>query len=960
MITRHARLLPLQHVILPLSNFEIIGMRRDSVGGAVINVLEISLNINLNAQKLCDLQKTRQRVLLDAFDNSMHKLTNDLTQQLDSKGLKTNIEALRIVSKTLQECDEAKRRYDHNELAQRFNDDDGFYQLALQEAANLHRNAMAKFAAFSDTGLLDIKTFAQLGMSRWSSMSLNDGWREYRAAAAAVEAKTARLKALLSDLSAGADTANPLTAPAATRATILPKQSSPGPVTQSRGAISPAANKGRAQSPAVDTSRLDDQDVENEIIIGVDAATGRVNVWSDKAREIFGVTREEVLADELRFVDREDLVAGTESRGRGWGIREALDVALLLRPRELATAAVESLSEADIEELQAFAKTFAKGDVPVPSSLQVLQAVSILTNAPLIPTATQGRRDREAWRALLTWKPAQLLEAIKSVDPRKPDPHKVHELEDVLESCRTMDGCKQYDKQRPAPAPVPEPAALKRLHSWCRALQDCARNHVVSVEVTMMVKGERHDMLLTVATRRANDSQLLGALISAQELNERQASALKLITHRGLVPAGQPHAAPGGSGGSSGSSSALIHAVCTGNLSDVKLLLDASSSAVDQTDLQGYSALFFSVIYGSQEIADELLARGASLKTSTLAGESIIHVASRFGRGEMLGVLQGEVRRRCGGSEEAAHAEVQALVLQPAITSTSPGASRGKTKTGPGSSHIDGCLHLASRYGHHKIAEALAHLYGRHLLLQQDQGGHSALHVAAERGNMQVALALLAAASRANCQLMLLRQAVRSIGNVVGASVVGSSRKAEKVTGQREVASLMDEKLALAESKVGLMLAWLRVLKAGDGKEKSAADAIWCRVQGMVSQWSTELGVSSLSDASAGDTISIATNQNLLDEALLEAADAFQHSHLAHLFCAARMLAAMLAACRDRRRHRTEWLSNPERLRDRQEEEEEGVPGKEAEVEAEVEAEEESEASSDAQRASEPEPQDAS
>ena len=930
-------------------------MRRESVGPAVINVLEIALNINLNAQKLCDLQKTRQRVLLDAFDNSMHKLTNDLTQQLETKKWTTNIEALRIVSKTLQECDEAKRRYDHKELAQRFNDDDGFYQLALQEAADLHRNAMAKFAAFSDTGLLDIKTFWQLGMSRWSLMSLNDGWREYRAAAAAVEAKTATLKALLSDLAAGADTANHVTAPAATRATAL-KQSSPARVTQSKGAISPAANKGRAQSPSADTCRLDDQEVENEIIIGVDAATGRVNLWSGKAQEIFGVTREEALADELMFVDRKDLVADTGSRGRGWGITEALGVALLLRPRELATAAVESLSEADIDELQAFAKTFAKGDVPVPSSLQVLQAVSILTDASSILTATQGGKEREAWRALLTRKPAQLLEAIKSVDPWKPDPNKVHELEDVLESCRAVDGYKQNDKQRPAPAPVPEPAALKRLHSWCRALQDCARNHVLSVEATMMVKGERRDMLLNVATRRTNDSQLLGALISAQELNGRQASALKLISHRGLVPGGQPHAAPGGSG-STGSSSALIHAVCTGNLSDVKLLLDASSSALDQTDLQGYSALFFSVMYGSQEIAHELLARGASLKTSTLEGESIIHVASRFGRGEMLGVLQGEVRRRCGGSEEAAHTEVQALVLPPAIASTAPGATRGKTKTGPVSSHIDGCLHLASRYGHHEIAEALAHSHGRRLLLQLDQRGHNPLHVAAERGNMQVAMALLAAASRANCQLMLLRQAVNSIKNVVvGASVVGSSKKAEKVTRQREVASLMDKKLALAESKLGLMLAWLRVLKAGDGKEQSAADAIWCRVQGMVSQWSTELGVSGLSDAAAGDTTSIATNQNLVlvsltDEALLEAADAFQHSHLAHLYCAAQML----AACSDRRWHRTEWLSNPERLRGRQEEEEEGVPGNEEEVEAEVEAEVETEASSDEPRAGEPE-----
>ena len=40
-----------EHVIVPLSNFEIIGMRKDPKYPC-LNVLEISLNINLNAQKL--------------------------------------------------------------------------------------------------------------------------------------------------------------------------------------------------------------------------------------------------------------------------------------------------------------------------------------------------------------------------------------------------------------------------------------------------------------------------------------------------------------------------------------------------------------------------------------------------------------------------------------------------------------------------------------------------------------------------------------------------------------------------------------------------------------------------------------------------------------------------------------------------------------------------------------------
>ena len=48
-------------MLLPLSNFEITGMRREDH----VNVLEIQLNINLNAQKLEDLEETRKNVCLD-------------------------------------------------------------------------------------------------------------------------------------------------------------------------------------------------------------------------------------------------------------------------------------------------------------------------------------------------------------------------------------------------------------------------------------------------------------------------------------------------------------------------------------------------------------------------------------------------------------------------------------------------------------------------------------------------------------------------------------------------------------------------------------------------------------------------------------------------------------------------------------------------------------------------------
>ena len=51
-------------MLLPLSNFEVIGMRRDQ-DHPCLNVLEISLNINMNAQKLEELEESRKHACVD-------------------------------------------------------------------------------------------------------------------------------------------------------------------------------------------------------------------------------------------------------------------------------------------------------------------------------------------------------------------------------------------------------------------------------------------------------------------------------------------------------------------------------------------------------------------------------------------------------------------------------------------------------------------------------------------------------------------------------------------------------------------------------------------------------------------------------------------------------------------------------------------------------------------------------
>ena len=430
-----------------------------------------------------------------------------------------------------------------------------------------------------------------------------------------MQEKTLRLEAHLTALSTGAAT----------------NQQAPSAVSSIRSSAASTRPTSLATSRELVRARngdglLSGLHCEEEIIIGLDAETERVSAWSDKAAEILGVPRMDAcLVGGERGFALEDLLPGMEQRG--WGLKEALDVVLLRRPIWLATEAVKKLCEQDIKDLQAF----VQGHVP-PCAQTTMQAVSILL---------QGRKDKAPWKALMN--PGKLLEGLQAMEAEtRADPQRLQMLDQMLDESGVASQHQDLDDRihrvmNPRHE-EPEPTALKRLCAWYRAMRDAARDKVASVEASLTIGGQQRDVRLTVMTRRAQDGRVLGAMMAVQELGARQAEARKLISHKGLIPGGELHALDHSAG-----SRALIHAVCTAHLADVKLLLDASCCSIDKADGQGLTALTYAIMYGSQDIAQELLTRGASLDTLTHNGQSLIHIASRFGRGKMLGVISAEI-----------------------------------------------------------------------------------------------------------------------------------------------------------------------------------------------------------------------------------------------------------------------------------------------------------------------------
>jgi Ca2+-binding EF-hand superfamily protein len=68
-------------VLLPLSNFEITGTRRDQLPtGGFINVLEITLNINLNAQNLEELENSRKNACIEFGEELLTEIESSITE----------------------------------------------------------------------------------------------------------------------------------------------------------------------------------------------------------------------------------------------------------------------------------------------------------------------------------------------------------------------------------------------------------------------------------------------------------------------------------------------------------------------------------------------------------------------------------------------------------------------------------------------------------------------------------------------------------------------------------------------------------------------------------------------------------------------------------------------------------------------------------------------------------------
>ena len=163
---------------------------------------------------------------------------------------------------------------------------------------------------------------------------------------------------------------------------------------------------------------------------------------------------------------------------------------------------------------------------------------------------------------------------------------------------------------------------------------------------------------------------------------------------------------------------ALIRAVAHANLEDVRLLLDAGCS-IDARDGKGYTALASCMVYGYESIASELIARGASLEVTTDRGESIVLIASRFGRVDLLDAV------RCACCPQI----FKALVLC-------------QMKNGLAS------LHIAVQQDHIEVVKLLVEAAGREALVQTPKNGISCLSFAVQKDRLEIARVLVQAGGR--------------------------------------------------------------------------------------------------------------------------------------------------------------------------------------------------------------------
>jgi len=201
----------------------------------------------------------------------------------------------------------------------------------------------------------------------------------------------------------------------------------------------------------------------------------------------------------------------------------------------------------------------------------------------------------------------------------------------------------------------------------------------------------RRNMLVSPNTYDVLSMELWAALVVTQKWHAYQEEATRnevdkvrlreaavgLAEVRGLVSM-----VKGGLDATSGSdkSTPLMSAVVNGNVLDLELLLDASCS-IDVADSKGRTPLACAMILGRHDMAQHLLLRGASLKATTLRGETSVFLACRFGHTAPLEKVRSHLERHAADQQS-----FKSLIMQTQRNGIS-------------------CLNVAAAFGHVHVTQ---------------------------------------------------------------------------------------------------------------------------------------------------------------------------------------------------------------------------------------------------------------
>ena len=312
--------------------------------------------------------------------------------------------------------------------------------------------------------------------------------------------------------------------------------------------------------------------------------------------------------------------------------------------------------------------------------------------------------------------------------------------------------------QGPAPATAPAEgsrtpsAALDR--SQAPAATEAATEAATKAATRAKAKGAveatagrppREDPKLTAAIRAGNP----GAVASALKRHPDAVHAVSADGWTGLHMVCQSgHTAIGRlllEGGANadvrapGMWTALLLAAGYGHAALVELLL-WHGAAVDAALADGMSALHLAAQYGHEEVAAALLAHGGSASASTASGAAPLHLAAEAGHARMVTLLL----RRGARAEQSGQLGWTALLLacqgareEVALALLDGGAS-------PRTSRSDGAtpLHLAARYATPRLCRELLSRGAAVAAVSAD--GSTPLHFAAHGGQVETCSLLLA------------------------------------------------------------------------------------------------------------------------------------------------------------------------------------------------------------------------